>query len=113
MTPMVPFPVKQYILAFCLAIFVHASAGPNPRSAWTGMGSPMYINPLELFQPQSFTECIRYPNSAEISQMILASELQLRQVPLVPVSPGMFQLLLQLQPQSVTVLAFSCEGAGI
>ena len=110
---MVPFPVKQYILAFCLAIFVHASAGPNPRSAWTGMGSPMYIKPLESLEPQSFTVCIRYPNSAEISQMILASELQLRQVPLVPVSPGMFQLQLQLQPQSVTVLAFSCDGAGV
>ena len=106
-------PFKQCTPAFCLAFFVHASAGPNPRSAWTGMGSPMYIKPLELLEPQSFTVCIRYPNSAEISQMILASELQLRQVPLVPVSPGMFQLQLQLQPQSVTVLAFSCDGAGV
>jgi hypothetical protein len=40
--------------------------------------------------------------------MILASELQLQQLSLAPVSPGVYQLTLQLQPQSVTVLAFSC-----
>ena len=43
--------------------------------------------------------------------MTLASELQLQQLPLSPVSPGEYQLLLQLQPQSVMVLAFSCDKA--
>ena len=54
---------------------------------------------------------IRYPTSAQISQMTLASELQLQQLPLSPVSPGVYQLQLQLQPQGVMVLAFSCDKA--
>jgi hypothetical protein len=41
--------------------------------------------------------------------MILASELQLQQLSLDPVSAGVYRLMLQLQPQSVAVLAFSCE----
>ena len=45
--------------------------------------------------------------------MTLASELQLQQLPLDPLSPGVFQLQLQLQPQSVTALAFSCDDAHV
>jgi hypothetical protein len=45
--------------------------------------------------------------------MTLASELQLQQLPLAPLSPGLFQLQLQLQPQSVMALAFPCDDAHV
>jgi hypothetical protein len=74
-------------------------------TAWAPPCTPV----LQPSLPIPIDARIRYPSAAEISQMILASELQLQQLPLAPVSPGVFRLMLQLQPQSVTVLAFSCD----
>ncbi len=74
------------------------------------MGSPTYVRPVVLLLMHAEVYC-RYPSAAEISQMILASELQLQQIPLDPLSPGVFGLMLNLQPQSVTVLAFSCNDS--